>query len=57
MAAVAVAPTTIYFDVENSFQLYTGGVYTGGDCSASINHAMLAVGYLWTGNSSTRCVC
>ena len=26
MAAVAVAPTTIYFDVENSFQLYSGGV-------------------------------
>ena len=39
MAAVAVAPTTVYFDVENSFQNYAGGVYSGTDCGASTNHA------------------
>ena len=26
MAAIAVAPTTVYFDVENSFMSYSGGV-------------------------------
>ena len=52
MQAVAIAPTVIYFDAENSFQLYSGGIYTGRDCSASINHAIVAVGYQWGGSSS-----
>ena len=39
MAAVAIAPTTVYFDVETSFQNYAGGVYSGTDCGASTNHA------------------
>ena len=39
MQAVAIAPTVIYFDAENSFQLYAGGVYSPSDCSANINHA------------------
>ena len=37
--AVATAPTTVYFDVENSFQNYAGGVYKGTDCGANTNHA------------------
>ena len=28
-----------YFDAEYSFQLYSGGIYTGGDCTSNINHA------------------
>ncbi len=39
MQAVSLAPTVIYFDAENSFMLYSGGIYAGGDCSGSINHA------------------
>ena len=39
MHAVATAPTTVYFDVENSFMHYAGGVYRGSDCGSSTNHA------------------
>lgn len=53
MQAVAIAPTVVYFDAENSFQLYSGGVYSGPDCSANINHAITAVGYQWSGSSSS----
>ncbi len=57
MAAVSQAPVIVYFDAENSFQLYSGGIYNGGagsDCSSgNINHAIVVVGYQWTGTSST----
>ena len=39
MKAVALAPTTVYFDVESSFQSYAGGVYHGQDCGETTNHA------------------
>ena len=54
MAAVAAAPTTVYFEAQTSFQMYAGGVYMAtADCGASLNHAMLAVGYNWTGDSAS----
>ena len=39
-------PITV--DVESSFQLYGGGVYVASGCTTTINHAMVAVGYMWT---------
>ena len=40
MAAVTAAPTTVYFDVENSFRQYRGGIYSGSDCGGlAFNHA------------------
>ena len=39
MAAVTLSPVTLYFDVEASFQAYSGGIYSGTDCGTSINHA------------------
>lgn len=36
--AVSNAPTVIYFDVEDSFQYYAGGVYQPTDCGTTINH-------------------
>ena len=53
--AVAIAPTVIYFDVEDSFAYYSGGIYVPDPkCgSKGINHAMVAVGYEWGGSSST----
>ena len=53
MAAVAIAPTTIYLDAKNSLQIYAGGVYNGGNCSYSITHVMVIVGYVWTGASAS----
>ena len=54
MAAVAVAPTTIYFCATNNFVRYGGGVFSDPTCSAAnINHAMVAVGYYWSGTSSS----
>ena len=40
MQAVAIAPTVVYFDVEDSFKRYGGGTYTPSDCSTNpVNHA------------------
>ena len=39
MAAVTVAPTTIYFSVQSDFYQYSGGVYSSPICGTSINHA------------------
>ena len=40
MAAVKAAPTAVYFDVEDSFRAYAGGIYSGTDCGGTtINHA------------------
>ena len=39
MQAVATAPTTVYFDVEDSFYRYAGGIYNTVNCGASTNHA------------------
>jgi C1A family cysteine protease len=48
MAALNIAPVVIYMDCQSTFQTYSGGVYTPatGACSNTINHAMLAVGYV-----------
>ena len=54
MAAVAVAPTTIYFAATNNFVRYGGGVFSDATCTTiNINHAMVAVGYYWSGASSS----
>ena len=50
MAAVAAAPTTVYFAVTNVFQAYSGGVMLDITCTGAVNHAMVAVGYSWTGS-------
>ena len=50
--AVAQQPVVIYFDAESSFQMYSGGIYSPSDCGASTNHAIVAVGYSWTGTSA-----
>ncbi len=39
MEAVSQAPIVVYWDAEASFQLYSGGIYSGFDCGANINHA------------------
>ena len=39
MAAVKFAPTTVDFDVEDSFRAYSGGIYSGTDCGPTVNHA------------------
>ena len=39
MAAVTVAPTTVYFSVQSDFYQYSGGVYSSTICGTSINHA------------------
>lgn len=46
--AVAQKPVVVSFEVEQSFQLYQGGIYNGPDCMNdywSLNHALLVVGY------------
>ena len=53
MAAVDVAPTTIYFHATFNFMFYSGGIFSDPLCTSAINHAMVAVGYVWTGTSST----
>ena len=47
MAAIAVAPTTVYFACGNSFQSYAGGVYSGNGCAAQTNHASECVCACW----------
>ena len=37
--AVAAAPVAVYFDVENDFQHYAGGIYSSVECSTQFNHA------------------
>lgn len=44
MEALTITPVAIAFDASASFQLYSSGVFDG-DCSTSVNHAVLAVGY------------
>ena len=53
MAAVALAPTVIYFRTTMNFMLYSGGIFSDPTCDGDINHAMVAVGYFWSGTSST----
>jgi hypothetical protein len=54
MNALAQQPVVIYMSVQSSFYAYGGGIYNGADCAGTqINHAMLAVGYLWTGDATT----
>ncbi|PRW45427.1 thiol protease aleurain-like [Chlorella sorokiniana] len=50
-AAVARdGPVIIYFSVQNSFYLYSGGIYPASSCTGTaVNHAMLVVGYDFTG--------
>ncbi|KAI7835301.1 hypothetical protein COHA_010797, partial [Chlorella ohadii] len=43
-------PIVVYFNVINSFYSYTGGIYPAAGCPTNtINHAMLLVGYDFTG--------
>ena len=41
--AVAAAPVAVYFDVENDFQHYAGGIYSSVECSTQFNHAGVRV--------------
>ena len=43
----STAPVAVYFYVDPSFRLYTGGVYQASSCASGtlINHAMTIVGY------------
>lgn len=58
MEAVAVGPVSVVFNVvDDAFYWYAGGIYQGGaicePTATAINHAMTAVGYVWTGTKST----
>ena len=53
MAAVTLAPTVIYFQATMNFASYSGGIFSDPACTNLINHAMVAVGYFWSGTSST----
>ncbi|PRW56392.1 papain-like cysteine protease C1 [Chlorella sorokiniana] len=50
-AAVASGgPVIIYFSVQSSFYRYSGGIYPASSCTGTaVNHAMLVVGYDFTG--------
>ena len=39
MQAVASAPTGFYMDVDFAYQMYAGGIYSGGTCGTSLVHA------------------
>ncbi len=39
-------PTVIYFNAQDDFTSYSGGIYSSSLCgSSTTNHAMVAVGY------------
>ncbi|PRW45530.1 cathepsin h [Chlorella sorokiniana] len=50
-AAVASGgPVIVYFSVQSSFYRYSGGIYPASSCTGTaVNHAMLVVGYDFTG--------
>ena len=45
-AVSSTGPVVVYFNVQNSFYGYAGGIYQASSCTTeTINHAMLLVGY------------
>ena len=45
MQAVATAPTGFYMDVDFAYQMYAGGIYSGGTCGTSLVHARKRMGW------------
>ena len=43
--AVCNQPVAVALEVNNGFQTYGGGIFNGAGCGASLNHAVLLVGY------------
>ena len=37
--AVALSPTAYYMDIDDSYQMYAGGIYSGGTCGTNPVHA------------------
>ncbi|KAL6753098.1 hypothetical protein V8C86DRAFT_2438700 [Haematococcus lacustris] len=47
--AVARQPTVVYFEVDDQFMSYRGGVYRPRTCTNRLNHAMVVEGYSTAG--------
>ena len=43
--ALTVGPTTVAFEVTNTFQMYKNGIIKDRTCNGHVNHAVAAVGY------------
>ena len=53
MQALLARPVSIDIDVEGTFRSYGGGVFTDADCGETIWHAVLLVGFNYTGTNAT----
>lgn len=43
LQAVSKGPVVIYFEVDNDFFSYSGGVYQPSGCGSAVNHAMVSL--------------